>query len=136
MSIKKWKEFLKDVPTEVMLMEIDRRNKETPLDVSKEALHIMKEIDSSLTEFGSYTFDDKGPYEVMSISDLKKELGKKSIKEIASILSEILDNYSKISKIGDYHHAIEVVNCLIGEFDSLPEEQFEELLSYDNRFQY
>ena len=136
MSIKKWKEFLKDVPTDAMLAELDRRNKEKSSDISKEALYIMKEIDNALIEFGSYTFEDKGPDEVMYISNLKKELEKKTVKEIASILTEVLDNYDNISKIGNYNHAIRVVECLINEFDKLPEEEFEELLSYDSRFEY
>lgn len=136
MSIKKWKEFLKDVPTEAMLAELDRRNKEKSSDISEEALNIMKEIDCALSEFGSYTFKDKGPDEVMYISNIKKRLEKKSIREIASILTEVLDNYNSVYANIKYDHANSVVNCLIDEFNSLPEEEFEELLSYDSRFEY
>jgi hypothetical protein len=44
--------------------------------------------------------------------------------------SKILDNYS------NYERAFSVVGCIIGEFDSLPEDEFDELLDSDERFEY
>jgi hypothetical protein len=133
-NIKNWSEFLKEVPTDVLLSEIENRKKSSYKNVSVEATNIMKQIDDAIKDFGEYSFDDKGPWEVMDIKSIKKKLtgfpSNKSIKEIASVLSEILDNYS------DKVRGAEVVNCLIGEFDDLPEDEFDELLDSDERFEY
>lgn len=129
-NIKNWSEFLKDVPTDALLSEIETRKIKQSSSVSESAKDIMSKIDKAIEMFGSYSFDDKGPWEVMDINSIKKNLSTKSIKEIAAILSEILDNYS------NYKRATSVVGCIIGEFDSLPEDEFDELLDSDDRFEY
>lgn len=129
-NIKNWTEFLKDVPTAALLSEIESRKIKQSTSVSESANDIMSQIDKSIEMFGSYSFDDKGPWEVMNINSIKKSLSTKSIKEIASILSEILDSYS------NYERAFSVVACILGEFDSLPEAEFDELLDSDDRFEY
>lgn len=129
-NIKNWTEFLKDVPTDALLSEIETRKIKQSASVSESATDIMSQIDKAIEMFGSYSFDDKGPWEVMDINSIKKNLSTKSIKEIAAILSEILDNYS------NYKRATSVVGCILGEFDSLPEDEFDELLDSDDRFEY
>ena len=129
-NIKNWSEFLKDVPTEILLSEIEKRKTKQYSSVSELAIDIMNQIDEAIKLFGNYSFDDKGPYEVMDIKSIKNKLSKKSIKEIASILSEILDNYP------NYEKASRLVECIIGEFDNLPEDDFTELLNSDDRFEY
>ena len=129
-NIKNWTEFLKDVPTDALLSEIETRKIKQSASVSESANEIMSQIDKAIEMFGSYSFDDKGPWEVMDINSIKKNLSTKSIKEIAAILSEILDNYS------NYERATSVVGCILGEFDSLPEAEFDELLDSDDRFEY
>jgi hypothetical protein len=129
-NIKNWGEFLKDVPTDALLSEIEMRKIKQSSSVSESANDIMSQIDNSIERFGSYSFDDKGPWEVMDINSIKKNLSTKSIKEIGAILSEILDNYS------NYERARSVVGCILGEFDSLPESEFDELLDLDDRFEY
>lgn len=128
-NIKNWSKFLKDVPTDALLSEIESRKTKNS-SVSEPANEIMSKIDVAIENFGSYSFDDKGPWEVMNIKSIKKSLSEKSIKEIASILSEVLDNYS------NYKRALSVVNCIICEFDNLPEDEFDELLDSDDRFEY
>jgi hypothetical protein len=128
MNIKNWKEFLKDVPTEILLSEIEnRKNKNT---ISDLASFIIDKLDYAIKQFGSYTFEDKGPDEVIDIPSIKNKLSNKPIKEIAKILSEVLDNYP------NYGHASSLVNYIIGEFDNLSDEDFEELLDSDDRFEY
>ncbi len=130
MSIKNWSEFLKDVPTEALLSELKSRGNKKYDSVSDIANDIMKDIDKAIELFGSYSFDDKGPYEVMNLVPIVKKLKDKPISEIGSILSEVLDKYSDLSR------STEVVNCILGEFDTLPKDKFDELLRLDDRFEY
>lgn len=97
---------------------------------SQSALYIMSEIDKAIKKFGEYSFDDKGPWEVMNFDSIVKDLKDKSMKEIGSILSEVLDHYS------NQNRAMETVSCIISELDYLPEDQFDELLNSDERFEY
>jgi len=128
--IKSWSNFLKDVPTDALLSEIESRKSQKSISVNKLTDTIMKKIDTAIEMFGSYSFDDKGPYEVMDIKSIIKDLSAKSLKEMSDILSEVLDNYS------NYDRALSVVNTIIGEFDYLPEDEFDDLLNSDDRFGY
>lgn len=128
--MKDWSEILKDVPTEALHAEIESRKSIKNESISPAAIDIMDRIDKAVEKFGSYTFDDKGAWEVMSISSIKKELAGKPAEEIASILSEVLDSYS------NKHRASETVSCIISELDDMPEEEFDRLLGSDERFEY
>lgn len=136
MNIKNWEEFIKDIPTDVLVAELERRNDENKNNIKSDpiAFDIMEEIDDALIQFGHYTFSDKGPWEVMDISTLVHKLKSKPVSEIANILTQVLDNYDKISKVGDYNHASEAVNSIIGELDNM--EWFGDLVKYDDRFEY
>lgn len=136
MSIKNWEEFIKDIPTNVLVAELERRNDENKNNIKSDpiAFDIMEEIDDALIQFGHYTFSDKGPWEVMDISTLVHKLKSKPVSEIANILTQVLDNYDKISKVGDYNHASEAVNAIIGELDNM--EWFDDLFEHDDRFEY
>jgi hypothetical protein len=130
-NIKNWSEFLKDVPTDALVSEIETRKSQKISSVSKTAADIMGKIDEAIKRFGIYSFDDKGPDEIMDIDFITRSLlSGKPVKEIGSILSEILDNYS------DSKRALRFVECIIGEFDYLPEDEFTELLESDERFEY
>jgi len=98
--------------------------------ISHEAIEIINKLDKAIQKFGTYSYDDKGPYEVMNIDAIVKNLQGKPVKEIGKILSEVLDNYPV------YGRASTLVNCIIGEFDYLPEEEFYELFDCDERFEY
>jgi hypothetical protein len=140
-NIKNWEEFIKDIPTDVLVSELERRKEENKNNIkaSPIAHDIMEEIDDALIQFGHYTFSDKGPWEVMDISTLVQKLKGKSSKEVGEILSHVLDNYDEYTSSnarGNYNHAIETVNAIIGEFDSMPGEWFDELLDSDERFEY
>jgi hypothetical protein len=50
---------------------------------------IIKELGEALKMFGSYTFDDKGPDEVMDIGGLVEELKKLTSNEASEVLFEV-----------------------------------------------
>lgn len=106
------------------------RSKKQPANISPDAIEIISMLDKAIQKFGTYSYDDKGPYEVMNIDAIVKNLQGKPVKEIGKILSEVLDNYPV------YGRASTLVNCIIGEFDYLPEEDFDELFDCDERFEY
>lgn len=91
----------------------------------------MKEIDEALIQFGHYTFSDKGPHEVMSISTYSHKLKSKPIKEVAVILTQIPDNYESYSSVHSYTQAEDLVNTLVGEMNDM--EWFDELFQYDSQ---
>lgn len=136
MGVKNWEEFIKDIPTDALMAELERRKEENKNNIkaSPIAFDIMEEIDDALIQFGHYTFGDKGPYEVMSISTYSHKLKSKPVKEIAGILTQVLDNYESYSSVGSYRHAEDVVNTIVGEMDDM--EWFDELFQYDDRFDY
>jgi len=98
--------------------------------IGVEATAIIKKIDAAINKFGTYNFDDKGPGEVMNMKEIMIGLQSKPIKEIGKILSEVLNGYP------NYERAHRFVCCVIGELDYLPEEDFDELLDFDERFEY
>lgn len=134
--IKNWEESIKDIPTNILVAELERRNDENKNNIKSDpiAFDIMEEIDDALIQFGHYTFSDKGPWEVMDISTLVYKLKSKPVSEIANILKQVLDNYDKISKVGDYKHASKAVSAIISELDNM--EWFDDLFEYDDRFEY
>lgn len=131
-----WKEFLKDVPTSELENEIKQRKStgeyfKVKRNINPISLSIIGKIDDALKQFGSYTFDDKGPYEVMDIGSIVYALKQKEVEEISTILSQILDNYENKKRSSS------LVSTIIGELDeSIPDDDFEELLNSDNRFEY
>ena len=106
------------------------RSKKQPARISPVAADIIAKIDKAIQKFGTYSYDDKGPGEVMDINSIIINLQGKPIKEIGRILSEVLDNYPNYSRANTF------VCCVIGEFDYLQEDEFDELLDLDERFEY
>jgi len=106
------------------------RSKKQPVIISSDALDLINKIDAAIKKFGTYSYDDKGPYEVMNINEIMIGLQSKPIAEIGKILSEVLDNYP------NYDRAHRFVCCVIGELDYLPEEEFDKLFDLDERFEY
>jgi len=136
MSIKNWEEFIKEIPTDVLVSELERRKQESKIELNLDtlAIEIIQETEKALTRFGEYTFGDKGPDEVMNISTISRKLKSKSVKEVATVLTQVLDNYGKISSVGNHRHANAVVNSIICELDDM--DWFDELLNSDERFEY
>jgi hypothetical protein len=132
---------IKDIPTEDLVAELDRRREEelNSIKASPLAFDIMEELDDALKTFGAYQFGDKGPHEVMNINGIRNKLKELPIKEIAETLSQVIDNYKLVSTLDyvtDDHEATYLVSSIIGDFDYLPESDFMELLRSDDRFEY
>jgi hypothetical protein len=106
------------------------RSKKQPVSISPDAIELIGKIDKTIQKFGTYSYDDKGPYEVMNMKEIMIGLQVKPITEIGKILSEVLDNYPV------YGRAHSFVCCVIGELDYLPEEEFDKLFDLDERFEY
>ncbi len=104
---------------------MENRNK-----IVEEATAIINKIDTAIKKFGTYSYDDKGPYEVMNMKEIMISLETNSVKDIGKILSEILDTYP------DYKRARSFVCCVLEELDYLSVEEFDELLASDERFEY
>jgi len=98
--------------------------------IGAEAAELIDKIDAAIKRFGTYSYDDKGPYEVMNMKEIMIGLQSKPTAEIGKILSEVLDSYP------NYGRAHSFVCCVLGELDYLPEEEFDELLGLDDRFEY
>jgi hypothetical protein len=134
-NVKNWLEFLKDIPTKELSDELERRKVINSIDsLNPLTIKIMGEINSALRRFGKYSFEDKGPEEVMNVQPIATELKTKSLEEVAEILKEVLDNYDKFSKVGDKSHAKSMVDCLIHSLDDM--DWFDDLFEFDERFEY
>lgn len=128
---------LSTVSTAELVAELDRREK-AKISARPEALDIIEQIDEARREFGDYTFGDRGPREVINIGKIADTLRVLPNLERGQILKEVLDNYPD-----DYYSSL-TVNCVIVQFsgdwisnaDGLPEAEFDELLGYDDRFEY
>jgi hypothetical protein len=129
---------IQDISTDVLIAELERRKEEeiNSIQASPLAFMIMDRLDDALKTFGSYTFGDKGPHEVMDIRSIKNQLKDFTIVEIGSILSQVLDNGETYCEIATEYEVSYLVNCIIGEFDDLPEAEFDSLFDCDDRFEY
>ena len=124
---------IQDIPTDVLIAELNRREDLTNVDqiepkLNQLGLIIIQEIDKARKDFGDYNFCDKGADEVMHISSIINDLEPMNSKDVADSLSFVLDNYK------DKQFSHEAVNTIIGSLDD--REDFEDILGYDNRFEY
>ena len=127
---------LKEVSTSDLLAELERRKEEekNSIKASPIAHDIMEGIDEALVQFGNYLFEDRGPHEVMAIYTYVGKLKEKSAKDIAEILTQVLDNYPLSGSVGSYMHAEQAVNAIIVDLDSISD--FDDLFDCDDRFEY
>jgi len=127
MSIGEFESLAESIIDYIDEMRIKKSRK--PI-VGAEAAKLIDKIDAAIKKFGTYSYDDKGPYEVMNMKEIMIGLQSKPVKEIGKILSEVLDGYP------NYGRAHRFVCCVLGELDYLPEEEFDEILYSDERFEY
>ena len=105
---------------------VEKFSKENKIpDGPEYGVFLIDELNNALNQFGTYTYQDKGPHEVMYINKYVNDLKSLNMKEIAEILTYILDNHD----LGE-----ELVSAIIGDMDD--REDFEELFEYDDRFEY
>lgn len=56
------------------------------------AQDFINQLDNSLSRFGTYAFDDKGPNEVLDIHSMVKKLRALKVDDVATILTEISES--------------------------------------------
>jgi len=125
--MKKFDQFT----TDELQDEINRRAKETKNNSNIHPLsaEFIKNIKEALKRFGSYSFLDKGPDEVMDISNIVNKLSNLDIKTIGTILTQCLD-----SKEVKLEFTASFVECIISSLDD--RSDFDELFELDDRFEY
>jgi formyltetrahydrofolate synthetase len=83
---------------------------------------IIKELEESIQDFGTYDLYDKGASEVMDITCICMALKELHVNEIGDILKEVLA----------HEHGSPVVQAVINGLQTLPDEAFEKLLRFNN----
>ena len=91
--------------------------------------YLISELNNSLNQFGVYTFQDKGPHEVLHISKYVNHFKSMEVNDVATILTYVLDK----SKYPQYSE--DFVNAIIGDLDSVL-CNFDTIFDYDDRFEY
>lgn len=86
------------------------------------AENILEKLAEALTRFGTYSFDDKGPYEVMNIAPIARFVKTLSKEDAAKIIKEVIEaeGFSDRNK--------ELANTIAGECDDMPEDWFDYVL--------
>lgn len=84
--------------------------------------NILEKLAEALTRFGTYSFDDKGPYEVMNIAPIARFVKTLSKEDAAKIIKEVIEaeGFSDRNK--------ELANTIAGECDDMPEDWFDYVL--------
>lgn|ERR1035437_1460255 len=90
--------------------------------------YLIKELDNALSQYGLYTYSDKGAYEVLDIDKFVKDLSGKTPVEIGVILKYVMDK-REISIGGGG-----LVDSIVGQMDNRGD--FEEILNQDERIEY
>ncbi len=86
----------------------------------------IKAIESAIKEFGSYTYHDKGPKEVMDLYSLVTRFKTMSMSELAGLLNEVLK----------HEDGETFVSSVLLELQTIPDKQWEELTSYHDLIKY
>ena len=86
------------------------------------AENILEKLTEALTRFGTYSFDDKGPYEVMNITPITEFVKTLSKEDAATIIKEVIaaEGYSNRNKV--------LADAIAGECDDMPEDWFDYVL--------
>lgn len=116
--------------TEELKAEINRREEAKKVsNLHPLTVDFCKRINDAIKKFGSYSFMDKGPDEVMDMTKIVNKLSKLDIETIAGILTQCLD-----SKDVKPEFSASFVECVISCLDD--RSDFEELFDFDDRFEY
>lgn len=81
----------------------------------------IKQIKQAIRLFGTYTYGDKGPREVMDIETIVQELRSMPLAETKELLEKVV-KYDVKNQRG---HAL--VSAILVSLQDLPDDQFEEL---------
>ena len=89
------------------------KKKDLPID----AKYIIKKLEEALKRFGTYSYYDKGPHEVIDTMAIAAELKKLTAKEAGEILKEV----------GKHERGELLRDCLASDMDDVKDEEwFEE----------
>ena len=84
------------------------------------AKEILQELRDALEQFGTYSFDDKGAYEVMDLNSISSSLRKLPSDMVGKILKEVGEG-------GEDGRAESLRDQIYGEFQEMPDDWFEEV---------
>lgn len=79
---------------------------------------ILEEMATAIKRFGTYTFDDKGPREVMNVQSIAKKIKAMPKERAARFLKEMIDAE------GYEGRNVELANVLAGNCEDMDEEWF------------
>lgn len=90
-------------------------------------VQIEKELNEALQKFGTYSFDDKGPEEVMNLANLKSAFRKLSLTEKIQVAQDLKSSdrgsmvlvdliYSAHLNDNDLNQLAAVANPVVGDF--------------------
>ena len=84
--------------------------------------NVLTEMTEALKKFGTRSFDDKGPHEVMKMSSITNYVKSLSKEDASEFIKEIVDSqgYSDRNK--------EVANAIVVDCDNMSSEWFEYVL--------
>lgn len=80
---------------------------------------IVKDLKEALERFGTYSFDDKGPSEVMDLDEIVSELRGMSAKDAGAIMKEVVAK----NKRGQH-----LIDCIASCLDDTPDAWFNEMI--------
>ena len=80
---------------------------------------IVKDLIEALSMFGTYTFDDKGPHEVMDLDYIVGELRELSAKDAGTIMKEVAAKNDRGQHLIDH---------IASGLDDMPDAWFNEML--------
>ena len=80
---------------------------------------LLKEVKQAIKEFGTYSFDDKGPEEVMNVSPLIREFKSLNLQDKKQVVKNLKKN----------NRGNSVLICILGDLESnMQEVEFKEIL--------
>ncbi len=85
-----------------------------------DAKEIIKQLEDALKEFGTYSFDDKGPSEVMDLSSIVADLNAQPVADVVKTL-EVVSEAS--------HRGSTLVSHILMDMQDIPDERWDALMS-------
>ena len=118
--------------TEQLRGELNRREEQEKNEINSKlhplTIDFIDQIKEALSDFGEYTFGDKGAHEVMGISSIVSKLKPLPIDEVGTILTQCLDSTEVKEQFTE-----EFVNSVICDMNR--RSDFDSLFELDDRFE-
>jgi|GEM_PF-2943749 len=88
---------------------------------------IVQEIKTAIQMFGEYTYHDKGAYEVMDLSGIKKRMDDMTAEQIIQVLTEV-----QLAKVDSQIFIRDMVSCFDSDEDERANQLFESQIFQEN----